>query len=218
MALQVLPRHDGTFIARYKLFGWCDDAVIGVTWRGRHLAASPYRTAGRSYADDCDCPRADLGRLLDAHRCAAGHRQIERHLEPFADGSVDMDQVVAEAVRRFGHAGSYSFCHYAVVANAVHRRCYGQHVGFSMFADNALLWLARRARLPDVEFLVNLGDWPLVQRRQTPLLPVFSWCGSSATADIVLPTYDITEASLECMGRSVRCFFSRPCIDFPMGS
>lgn len=35
----------------------------------------------------------------------------------------------------------------------------------------------------------------------SPLLPVFSWCGSEDTADIVLPTYDVTEATLEMMGR-----------------
>ena len=75
-----------------------------------------------------------------------------------------------------------------------------------------------------MEFLVNLGDWsvqlhlnflhvavlitssislfrPLVKRNAKPVIPMFSWCGSTETADIVMPTYDITEASLECMGR-----------------
>ena len=32
-------------------------------------------------------------------------------------------------------------------------------------------------------------------------MPIFSWCGSDDTADIVLPTYDLTEATLEMMGR-----------------
>ena len=39
----------------------------------------------------------------------------------------------------------------------IYRQCYGQHVGFSMFWDNVLDWLARRAVLPDLEMLVNLG-------------------------------------------------------------
>lgn len=34
-----------------------------------------------------------------------------------------------------------------------------------------------------------------------PLIPIFSWCGSEDTADIIMPTYDITEATLENMGR-----------------
>lgn len=57
--------------------------------------------------------------------------------------------------------------------------------------------------LPDLEFFVNLGDWPLVSKKvfgDKPL-PVFSWCGSDETYDIVMPTYDVTESTLETMGR-----------------
>jgi len=54
--------------------------------------------------------------------------------------------------------------------------------------------------LPDMEFFVNLGDWPLEKRLDNPL-PVLSWCGSEDTADVVMPTYDLTESALETMGR-----------------
>jgi hypothetical protein len=70
-----------------------------------------------------------------------------------------------------------------------------------MFLDAILLSLARKVYLPDMEMLFNLGDWPLVGIGQKPYIPVFSWCGSNDTIDIVMPTYDITEATLECMGR-----------------
>lgn len=57
----------------------------------------------------------------------------------------------------------------------------------------------------DMEFFVNLGDWPLMkkggQSRTTGPYPIFSWCGSDDTFDIVMPTYDITESTLENMGR-----------------
>lgn len=66
--------------------------------------------------------------------------------------------------------------------------------------DAILLSLARKIVLPDIEFFVNLGDWPLVPE-QGPLYPIFSWCGSEDTIDIVMPTYDITQSSLEAMGR-----------------
>jgi len=56
--------------------------------------------------------------------------------------------------------------------------------------------------LPDVEFFINLGDWPLEKRSRTENpLPIFSWCGSVNTRDIVMPTYDITEATIEMMSR-----------------
>lgn len=52
---------------------------------------------------------------------------------------------------------------------------------------------------------MNLGDWPLEKRKPTDnnLHPIFSWCGSNSTRDIVMPTYDLTESVLETMGRWV---------------
>lgn len=73
-------------------------------------------------------------------------------------------------------------------------------MGFKIFMDSVLLSLARKVRLPDTEFFVNLGDWPLSKNDNDPL-PIFSWCGSEDSYDIVMPTYDITEATLENMGR-----------------
>lgn len=69
--------------------------------------------------------------------------------------------------------------------------------------DSVLLSLARKVILPDVEFFMNLGDWPLVPKKKL-IYPIFSWCGSDETADILLPTYDIAESSLESMGRYVK--------------
>ncbi len=62
--------------------------------------------------------------------------------------------------------------------------------------------------LPDMEFFLNLGDWPLEHRglKDNPL-PIFSWCGSEETRDQILPTYDVTESTLETMGR-----YTRKCI------
>lgn len=51
-----------------------------------------------------------------------------------------------------------------------------------------------------MEFFVNLGDWPLVKQNSKPI-PILSWCGSEDTLDIVMPTYDLTESTLETMGR-----------------
>lgn len=59
-----------------------------------------------------------------------------------------------------------------------------------------------QVRLPDIEFFVNLGDWPLEKRKASEKIhPIFSWCGSNNTRDIVMPTYDLTESVLETMGR-----------------
>lgn len=79
-------------------------------------------------------------------------------------------------------------------------------MGFKMFMDAILLSLQRKVELPDLEFFVNLGDWPLV-REKNEIYPIFSWCGSTESYDIVMPTYDITESTLENMGRYNYCDF-----------
>lgn len=58
--------------------------------------------------------------------------------------------------------------------------------------------LPLKVRLPDVEFFINVGDWPL-ETRKTDAVPVLSWCGSTDTQDIVLPTYEVTHSTLETM-------------------
>ena len=56
--------------------------------------------------------------------------------------------------------------------------------------------------MPDVEFFANLGDWPLEKNLHDPM-PIISWCGSEDSADIIWPTYDLTQATLEALGRWV---------------
>ena len=61
-----------------------------------------------------------------------------------------------------------------------------------------------QVRIPDVEFVVNLGDWPIesMAGNDKPL-PVLSWCGSNDTYDIILPTYDLTSSTLGAMTKCV---------------
>lgn len=64
------------------------------------------------------------------------------------------------------------------------------------------MFLFIQVLLPDLEFYINLGDWPLEHRKvnETPgPLPIISWCGSQDSRDIILPTYDITHSTLEAM-------------------
>ena len=50
--------------------------------------------------------------------------------------------------------------------------------------------------LPDMELVVNLGDWPLNNVARMPVFPVLSWCGSPDTRDIVWPTWDIMKSTV----------------------
>jgi hypothetical protein len=57
-------------------------------------------------------------------------------------------------------------------------------------------------KLPDVEFLLDMGDWPAspkldaVTGEVNDPLPVFSWCGSNTHHDMVLPTYKLVQAGV----------------------
>lgn len=58
-----------------------------------------------------------------------------------------------------------------------------------------------QVKLPDMELIVNLGDWPLNKRGRQPAFPVFSWCGSENTRDIIWPTWDLMKATIMGMDR-----------------
>ena len=58
---------------------------------------------------------------------------------------------------------------------------------------------------------MNLGDYPLSQGEEP--LPILSWCGSEETHDIILPTYEITEATLQMLSRTTLDIFAMSTTD-----
>ncbi|KAA8588333.1 hypothetical protein FQN60_001527 [Etheostoma spectabile] len=179
--IQVLDRKDGSFLVRYRMYATYTDLHIHILLKNKHVAKSPFILKGPVYHEGCDCPQPS-GPVWEADmHCPQTFSQIERDLALYA--SVDPDRNAQEIPQRFGQR--QSLCHYTVQDNKVYVRTFGEHV-----------------QLPDVEFFVNLGDWPLEKRKPTEKIhPIFSWCGSNNTRDIVMPTYDLTESVLETMGR-----------------
>uniref|UniRef100_UPI00358F95EA protein O-glucosyltransferase 2 n=1 Tax=Myxine glutinosa TaxID=7769 RepID=UPI00358F95EA len=197
--VQVLDRHDGSFLVRYKMYGSYEDLRISITFKEKHVSKSPYILKGNIYHELCPCAQHDTVSWRTYMQCQPRYEQIERDLLPFP--TVDPEKIAQEIPKRFSRF--HSLCHYTIKDNKIYRRTFGQHVDFKMFMDAILLSLTRKVYLSDVEFFVNLGDWPLEKKEVTDpaLLPVFSWCGSDETQDLVMPTYDITESTLETMGR-----------------
>ncbi|XP_028447389.1 protein O-glucosyltransferase 2 [Perca flavescens] len=196
--IQVLDRKDGSFLVRYRMYATYTDLHIHILLKNKPVAKSPFILKGPVYHEGCDCPQPS-GPVWEADmHCPQSFPQIERDLALYA--SVDPDRNAQEIPQRFGQR--QSLCHYTVQDNKVYVRTFGEHVGFRIFMDAILLSLTRKVQLPDLEFFVNLGDWPLEKRKPTEKIhPIFSWCGSNNTRDIVMPTYDLTESVLETMGR-----------------
>jgi hypothetical protein len=71
----------------------------------------------------------------------------------------------------------------------------------ALFESKLYFSIMIKVKLPDIEFFMNLGDWPLNDIKQKTILPIVSWCGSNDANDIILPTYDLTESTIEMMGR-----------------
>ncbi|CAB3230777.1 unnamed protein product [Arctia plantaginis] len=193
-----LDRKDGTFIVRYKLYETCLELSIHIYYKRKDLKGSPFVFNGPIYPDQCNCPQKDLEQWLKNYECPTSYEQIDKDLKPFHN--LDIRKDINTIIKKYHQPESTSFCHYAVKDNEIYRECYGKHIGFNMFSDNILLSLARKVKLPNMEIVINLGDWPLVHK-QDDILPIFSWCGNRDNYDIVMPTYDLTESTLENMGR-----------------
>lgn len=114
---QILDRHDGSFIVRYKMMHSCDDLEIHITLKGKHLGKSPYKYDGRIYAENCNCPVKNLDEMITLYQCPENITQINQDLDRFE--SVKFSEVLNEGIKRFNHAGSYSFCHYVIKNNEV---------------------------------------------------------------------------------------------------
>ncbi|KOC67192.1 KDEL motif-containing protein 1 [Habropoda laboriosa] len=195
---QILDCKDGSFIVRYKLHNTCFNIKLKIKMKHHNLPILSIESKGPVYEEECYCPNPSINKWLEDLECSKNYIQIHKDLAIFA--SVDFNKIRQSIIKAYDRPGSVSLCHYVVKSNKIFRKCYGRHVGFKIFMDSILLSITRKVVLPDIEFFVNLGDWPLVPKGGK-IYPIFSWCGSYDTKDIVMPTYDITVSSLEAMGR-----------------
>ncbi|TRY93109.1 hypothetical protein DNTS_007753 [Danionella cerebrum] len=194
-----LDRGDGSLLVRYRLYGSSLKGLkVEVFYKDKPVAKSPYALKGPVYHEYCDCAEPDVEAWNRVMQCSQEDPQIEQDFGSFP--SIDLQQLLQEVPKRFSQRGG--LIHYTILNNQLHRRSLGKYTDFKMFSDEILLSLTRKVKLPDVEFYINVGDWPMEKRKASENpgpLPIISWCGSTDTRDIILPTYDITHSSLEAM-------------------
>ncbi|XP_012782423.2 protein O-glucosyltransferase 3 [Ochotona princeps] len=195
-----LDRNDGTFLMRYRMYETVSEGLrIEVLYDGEHVSQSPYILKGPVYHEYCECPEEEPHVWQKTLSCPTEEPQIAKDFASFP--SINLQQMLNEIPKRFGDERG-AIVHYTILNNRIYRRSLGKYTDFKMFSDEILLSLARKVILPDLEFYINLGDWPLEHRKvnETPgPVPIISWCGSQDSRDVILPTYDITHSTLEAM-------------------
>ncbi|XP_042695318.1 protein O-glucosyltransferase 3-like isoform X4 [Centrocercus urophasianus] len=195
-----LDRNDGTFLMRYRMYGSVRKGLkIEILYGDKHVAQSPYILKGPVYHEYCDCPEEDPEIWQNVFSCPSQEPQITKDFIPFP--TIDLQRMFKEIPSKFSQTRG-AIVHYTILNNRIYRRSLGKYTDFKMFSDEMLLSLARKVRLPDVEFYLNVGDWPVEYRKanDTPgPIPIISWCGSVDSRDIILPTYDITHSTLETL-------------------
>ncbi|XP_002135782.3 protein O-glucosyltransferase 2-like [Drosophila pseudoobscura] len=216
--INYIDREDGSVIVRYTIADFCEQVEISVKYNSSHVAQSPYYIQNKVYSERCYCPQ-NLDIWLLNNRCSdfLKEKQISWDLHLFK--RVNFSAIRENILKRYNAPESISLCHYVVKQQQIWRKCFGKYTGFKMFMDATLSALARVVWLPEMEFYLNLGDWPLSrkggQQRTSGPYPIFSWCGSDDSYDITLPTYDITESTLENMGRVMLDMLSVQQTDIP---
>ncbi|XP_038261429.1 protein O-glucosyltransferase 3 [Dermochelys coriacea] len=196
----LMDRNDGSFLIQYRMYGSVNEGLkIEVLYGNEHVAQSPYILKGPVYHEYCECPEEDSQTWQNILSCPSQEPQVTKDFTSFT--SIDLQRMLHEVPTRFGQTRG-AIVHYTVLNNYIYRRSLGKYTDFKMFSDEMLLSLARKVRLPDVEFYLNVGDWPTEHRKanDTPgPIPIISWCGSVDSRDLVLPTYDITHSTLETL-------------------
>ncbi|CAG0894709.1 unnamed protein product [Cyprideis torosa] len=184
-------------LLRYRLFASCRGLTLLLQYRSENVRGFPRAIENPAFHEYCNCPNVDQKTWQRRMGCASTYPQIEKDLQQFPS-VLNFTESLSHLLKMFTNPGGQSYCQYVIRRNRVFRKCYGEHVGFNLFVDNILLSLSRKYLLPEFEMMVNLGDWPQINEERWNL-PMFSWCGSKGYRDIVMPTYDLTEATLNAM-------------------
>ncbi|KAM6446449.1 LOW QUALITY PROTEIN: protein O-glucosyltransferase 3 [Liasis olivaceus] len=191
---QLLDRNDGSFRMQYQLYGSVEEGLkVEILYRNVHIAQSPYILKGPVYHEYCESPEEDPRIWENILSCPSEESQITKDFAALI-------HMFDEVPWRFGQ-NTGAIVHYTIY-NCIYRWSMGKYTDFKIFSDEMLLSLARKIHLPDMEFYLNVVDWPAEHRKANDTLsplPVLSWCGSIDTTDIVLPTYNVTHSTLETL-------------------
>ena len=208
--LKIRTTSVGKYVVVFNIYGYQKSASIEVKLLQPTKKLLKQGTIKNLSSKECNCPNPNVKNWLKTNNCPRylkNHQaQLNYDFKKFKNGGkkIDLDLLKQQFKSwQAGSGNSYAVCRYVIKNNEIFRDCAGKHIGFNMFSDEYLITLTKMVKLPDVEFIQNLGDWPLSTKQlnrnlgTNSILPIVSWCGSEETYDIILPTYDYTRTVLQ---------------------
>ena len=192
------PTWDGSFFVRYRLtLRQMSPLRAGWKFRLFHNRVQVFEHVfGEARDEYCSCPEP-IPDFKDKYKCPAEFPTLQKAFEPFKEIDLDRLLVNGEPQKFYSRSAMY----YVIKDQKLYRKSLSTMDGFKGMAESMLLSLLRKVKLPDVEFVFDLGDWPTKQEGDNPV-PVFGWCASVNSPDIPLPTWDQIKHMMIGMGRA----------------
>ncbi|CAG5106196.1 Oidioi.mRNA.OKI2018_I69.chr1.g2733.t1.cds [Oikopleura dioica] len=191
-------KFDGSIFFRYRMRGSAPNGIIiNVRYKKqqvlRKILPEPI------YDESCYCP-STLEQFYKEFDCPSNFDQLDEDLAQF--GEIDLDRLYKDGKKKKWAAGGHgeATAHVVIKDQELYVEDFGTIMGFRGFMTSMFLSLLRKAKLPDAEFIFNLGDWPLEENMTDPQ-PILTWCGSDNTTDIALPTWDQTKNTRHALFR-----------------
>ncbi|XP_019854602.1 PREDICTED: KDEL motif-containing protein 1-like, partial [Amphimedon queenslandica] len=189
---------EGLFAVRYRLHREVASLSISVKYNNQHIGDSPY-TIGKALVDKCFCPERTVKQWLKDFKCPSSYRQVDDSLALYKSKGIKLSQLPVRLANEFSNTHGI---HYSIVNNKLYGKTFGTITDFRAMSDMILTSMLNKAQLPDMEFIVQVSDWP--QDKNDPKkepFPFFSCCGSEYYRDIVWPQYDLMRHTVQAMDR-----------------
>eukprot|EP00117_Sycon_ciliatum_P028601 scpid59976/ scgid22949/ KDEL motif-containing protein 1 len=183
---KVFDRGDGTYQCEYFFNTQPDQMHIEIrTKTGEVVGTKDRYELKNPEVESCVCPTTEED-FAKQYGCRESATQIDIDFAKFPSITQEMIDKAMEVLNE----REASIVHYVFKNGKIYAKVHGKYEGFKQYADKMWLALARRVKLPDMEFLFNMGDWPQ-SNLSAQGLPVVSWGASNDTDDIVVPTYKV---------------------------
>ncbi|CBY33708.1 unnamed protein product [Oikopleura dioica] len=180
--------HDGKILFRYKIISpFLASSTIKIEYKRSSIFS---KTFEKLQSESCNCPKS-RATFKSAYQCTE-FKHLTSSFNKLQNKKINKKSIHRSSETLKGD----SVIHYIIKDNKLYSKELSERLDFKRFSDGIFLSLLRKVNLPDIEFLFNVGDWPVSRE-----FPVFSWCGSEESSDIVVPTWDQIKTTLLSMSK-----------------